>query len=167
MFWNALYIYRLTLMSFLHMISSIPYKWLFPRCAAAIHHGGRWELVFYKYSINRDSIHPSILLTRFSSLWLIAIQWIHCCGPSCRNSTGWFYTLKSNFSLCSLPSFSFKDYFYIPWIHEVVLLKGQPHIKLRTLKVRWLKETWDTERGYNRGEGNPFLLPWSALTHIR
>ena len=57
-------------------ISSIPYKWLFPRCAAAIHHGGRLGLIFFNYF--------SIILrerTLCFSANMLCITW-PCCNCS-------------------------------------------------------------------------------------
>lgn len=86
---------------------SVPYNWLFPRCAAAIHHGGRLDVFHISFSTFRNCFLPPVVLSlslssHFVLVMLLTIvhlflllmhllpfgsqypQWIHgCCF------TGW------------------------------------------------------------------------------
>ena len=74
----------------------VPYKYLFPRCVAAIHHGGRWEegksflfcdSFWYKLEVQ----NTTKLIYMFALRCSISNQWIYCSSTTtCRNPSGWF-----------------------------------------------------------------------------
>ena len=93
-------------------IRSVPYKWLFQRCAAAVHHGGRWELIFcVPYFSIEKYIHchgGNVCFHCLASLQLTVDLLLRHCMQEFRRFISWLMCLFFLASFLYLPSKVFK-----------------------------------------------------------